>query len=281
MITFLEFLDYKENNNLSSDEYAELQSTLKKMMSDNLDLGNFVSNLKQFISNPKFIDFLKSGDENDALKITRKNIPVADLIPTQDEIFLESSLDNGLTDRFGNLAQFLDGNAQVKGYVVTCMVNGSVFILDGHHRWSQYFLFNPQSEVPCLIIENLNSYLRGLKIAHLAVAAKLSSVPSASGSETNLFTIDYESFENHIKNIITEKSLQIFIDKNLAKNVDDVVDFLWNNVLKIRKYNLGKESRGLMPQTGGAAKGFEKDLEQGKINVIPDWLTLSGLLAEN
>ena len=136
MITFLEFLDYKENNNLSSDEYTELQSTLRKMMSDNLDLGNFVSNLKQFISNPKFVDFLKSGDENDALKITRKNIPVMDLIPTQDEIFLESSLDNGLTDRFGNLAQFLDGNAQVKGYVVTCMVNGSVFILDGHHNSS-------------------------------------------------------------------------------------------------------------------------------------------------
>ena len=91
---------------------------------------------------------------------SEKNVKVLNLIPTQAEIDIDKSLAYAFKSGSNQIFDFLNASSPLiikNTPIITCS-NGK-YIIDGHHRWSQMLLINPQADVVCLNI-NLDSPLK-------------------------------------------------------------------------------------------------------------------------
>ena len=103
-----------------------------------------------------------------------KDIPVEELYPTQSEIDIENSAKwatkdwgaNGVDDMFGK-----------KGFGSTFPVPVLVYndgkknwIIDGHHRWSQVSLINPNAKLHCMVIKGKEPVQDFLKLTQSIIA---------------------------------------------------------------------------------------------------------------
>lgn len=258
---------------------------LKTMMGNTVNLNNFVEQLKKYISNQEFVQALLKGDANDALGVQETALPVSSMIPTQAEIFLDKSLDNGLANKFGNLNQLLQGDpGAIPGAVIVAEVGGGYHIIDGHHRWSQYASFNKDATCNCKVIKGLRTALEALKATHLAIAAVLQKVPLEPEKGTNLLTLDDGAIKAHVVDMVGKAgTLPVFqeVVPNVS-SVDDAGNYIVGNTTVIKKQASSaaeKQPRDVMPQTG-LAKGFDTKLSAGQVNVKFDHLVLAGILTQ-
>lgn len=259
---------------------------LKTMMGQTVNLGNFVQKLKQYIGKEEFIKALTAGGPEDKLGVEQnKALKVSDLIPTQSEIFLEKSLDNGLSNNFGNLDKLLVGDpTAIKGAVIVAQVANGYHIIDGHHRWSQYISFNKDGQVNCHIISGLKTALEALKATHLAIAAVLKDVPLEEEKGTNILQMDDNAIKSYaVQKIDAAGTLPVFQQSLTTMQInssDDAGNYIVGNT-QAMKAQAGKassrEERNVMPQTG-KAKGFDSALSAGQVNVKADHLVLAGVL---
>jgi hypothetical protein len=124
---------------------------------------------------PKIKAILNMGrkDKNlqdEIVKYTTPNLAVKNLQPTQSQI--------GLADSIGFIAfktpdackTSLSGSANFGGGAILTADNK--YILDGHHRWSQVFMINPDATIPCVNLNlGVKSSEEALKIIQVAIAA--------------------------------------------------------------------------------------------------------------
>ena len=168
-------------------EEKEYDTSQRKVLADLIKepYASFVKDLSQRIEDPKFSAFLDMGIEDkdaqdDVVGVSEPDIPVKNLQPTQSQI--------GLADSLGYLStQDPKGGAAVaKGSVKPANVGGRIitangkYIVDGHHRWSQVYLINPNATIPAYNFEvegALDNPKGVLKLAHLAIAAVDDDVP--------------------------------------------------------------------------------------------------------
>jgi hypothetical protein len=265
------------------DNFAQ---ELKTMMGQTVNLGNFVQKLKQYIGKEEFVKALMTGGPEDKLGVDQnKALSVTDLIPTQSEIFLEKSLDNGLLNKFGNLDKLLTGDPNaVPGAVIVAQVAGGYHILDGHHRWSQYISFNKGGQVNCHVISGLKTALEALKATHLAIASVLKDVPLEEEKGTNILTMDDNSIKSYaVQKIDASGTLPVFqqsVTSQPMNSSDDAGNYIVGNTQTMKAQAgkaTSKEERNVMPQTG-KAKGFDSALSAGQVNVKFDHLVLAGVL---
>lgn len=270
---------------VEDEEFQKFSAALTEMMSDNTDLGNFVSQLKNYIGKPEFISALTKTGPEDKLAVTKANIPVNQLIPTQDQIFLENSLYAGCTNKYGNLAKILSGTSpDAAGSVVVAQVGGdSYHIIDGHHRWSQFVCFNPKQEIACKVVTGLKSALEGLKVTHLAVAAELKKVPKAGGDENNnMLKLSEETIAAYATESIKKAGTLPIFQQNTPQDAfaqvkpdvpveqateDDFGGFIGSNsnvVKSLAGKSQTKNNRHIMPQTDNTK--FDNTLGQGQVN---------------
>jgi hypothetical protein len=245
------------------------------------NMENFISQLQNAINKPEFLELLNSGDgQKDKIAISDKPIPANKLIPTQAEIYLSKSIDMGIQKPEKLLSG--DPSAIPGSIIVGATKDGKYAIIDGHHRWSQYFVFNPQSEINCKILEGINSSLDALKTTQLALTAKSGTVKLESDSGVDLMTISEQVFKDYVlEKLKAAQTLPIFTKViPEIKDENQAVDYLWKNVLLLQSIK-GKQdqanARPLMPQTG-SAKGWDAALQAGQVNIVPDWLVLSGVV---
>ncbi len=86
------------------------------------------------------------GDaDDDKVKVSIKKVRVSDLIPLQQQIYFDKSMDS--TAKFGRegTIDFLKSSY--------FLVSSDLKLLDGHHRMLSAYLIDPDMKVPALVID--------------------------------------------------------------------------------------------------------------------------------
>jgi hypothetical protein len=268
---------------------------------------------------PKTANFLKSleGDPaNDTIKVDfDKVLPVSVLIPTQNEIDFSKSLNFCLAKEVPTKAFVSDKNKPVDFGkplpLIVAEIGGINYIIDGHHRWSQIFICNPNASMTCHIINGFKDPILALKAVQMSIAKailnKQGGLPTATTDPNaiNLLNpnVTQENFKASVKKTIQggekkDEILAAFANFKPGKypnglkgdnedgSISVIGDYLWSNILLMREKNKpinNAPSREVMPQTAGGksisntevdlnpTEDVLKPLEAGKVNVNPSF----------
>jgi hypothetical protein len=235
-----------------------------------LPLNVFVDKFKNIASDPKVQSVIRAGltdgkPSDEIIRFSSKNIPAKELIPTQNEIGVEESMVGILNNKYGNLDSIFNGVAKFNSPIVT--LNGK-YIIDGHHRWSQAYLANPEVKIPSYDMKATIEPLQALKSVHVAIAADTKELPLSSAKGINLYRMKRQDVLKYVKNFLTEASLRLYSEHGHGKKPIEVAEYLWNNVQSMQTNNKpisGAPKRTSMPQTGDS-KNYDDLLGRGIIN---------------
>ena len=283
----------KNTNQQTGDDTNALRIKFGKMM--DLDLPQFVPGLKAAISDEKVQRFLMSAKKDssandDIVKISQKSpVKVGDLYATQTEVFLDKSLAFPMEN----------DPTQIKKYIVEgfsekmpALVRSGKYIIDGHHRWSQIFCWNPDAMVNTynVTFEGADGVDDILKKIHLSIAANTGDVPlSNKGGVQNLFSISEDAITTWLFGKLSKhpQAFKVFTDSEVVNKmkselgVDSVeanskdyfykliAPFIYKHVEQL-KNNLSEPaySRQYMPQSeeGTPVEDFINTLKGGNVN---------------
>ena len=253
---------------------------------------------------PKVTKVLSLGKSD--LKLEDEKVPVNDkaviavknLFPTQAQI--------GLLDSIGFVAFVmpeaaknpLSGQANFKGERI--LTANSKYILDGHHRWSQTYIINPDATIPALDLTlKVSNEKEMLKVIQMAIASTYGKIAmKAANATTDIYNdsiikkwnTEYKVegdttlglvkaiFEGKcgipkggdIKNV--EKFVEVIKEAKGLKDKEEVEKYLAKNADQLRSTTKsaaeGAPARAIMPQPGDTAKAVGKG-DGEKIAGIP------------
>lgn len=260
----------------------------------NKNYHDYISVLNQMAKDDKFrvlVDAAFGGDDNESLgnvklNNTKDKKRTRMLIPTQSEIDITKSLVWGLKGgeketnvdiALSTIDKFFSGEPIKlgKGEGLPIVTFGS-FIIDGHHRWSQVYCFNPSSEMACVDFDGDLSPLEMLKATQGCIAAIRKNVPSAIVEGSNMFTASEEEISKFIsKHILDEVVERIKKYKPELKDKDSVVGYITKNCMRMKSSNTPMQgtddkapNRGDMPQTDTVnSKELENKLKNGVVEI--------------
>jgi hypothetical protein len=233
-----------------------------------LPYEQFVAKLKDDASKEKVRALILSGREDgnpDDEVVEFKNIDLTarDLTPMQKQLLLESSLKHSLAGKsIATLKDTIDGLPVMINNEPVLTLEGK-YIIDGHHRWAEAYVVNPNSRIACIDIQLNMSPFDVLKIIQLSIAGNSGGIPFSKNEGTNLYTISQDEFKKFISWTVSDKVLKIY-----KKTSDELADYLWNNILSLKKYNkpiVGAPDRIFMPQPSKAS-GTIKSLANGSVD---------------
>lgn len=241
------------------------------MMTSNYD--QFYSILAANYSDPEFVQQISMGlldgfARDEVTPSVRTSFATTQLRPTQNVIVMENSLSFVLTNGATVSSYLAGGTFAVAGrYLVTG--NDGTFIIDGHHRWSQLFLVNPNTRIEVNDLPEIQDPFMALEASQLAIVVDTDSLPSSSGSGSNLYTVGEGDFSDYVIATMNAGVRTAFATFGYTSDAE-IVDYLWGNVLRLRTFNqpitgAAAPPRELMPQTDDAPNFFAL-LGSGEIN---------------
>ncbi|HAT76186.1 MAG TPA: hypothetical protein DCS19_04920 [Flavobacterium sp.] len=236
------------------------QDEVKEILKD--DYPKFVKILGDNINDKKFIGAIKILAKEKPVKTKDMDVNVLKLIPTQNEIDFDKSLMFPLTNK-QNSAElcFSKSPIIINGNPIVTAGNGK-YIIDGHHRWSQVFLVNPSAKMEALDLSDISNPNDALKATQLSIVADSGKLPTAKGGGFNLFEISEKVFKQKVKALISDDAIEIFSKNDKGDDKEKIADYLWQNVLLMRKSNnpiKNATNREIMPQTD-QAPGWKHEL---------------------
>jgi hypothetical protein len=234
------------------------------------DYTDFVNQLKGWAGDPKVREFLKSGQQDglsseEKFTVSGGSIKCSQLIPTQNEIDLNKSLDYPLKD--ANCCKtYLEGNNISIGGAPIITFNGR-YIIDGHHRWSQVYCINPNATMKVLNFKKSGvGPTEMLKATQVAIAATTGTVAVQNVEGHNLLTLSPQIIMKYVINNISDASAKV-----LAKTKEIAGKKIALNAQSMQQHNkpiAGAPARGVMPQTEGDLPGVIKALTSGIAQTI-------------
>lgn len=264
-----EGIDFKSNEKLSKYSLKDVVDVLKQYEEKESDKKR-----------KRLIELLNKGKEDgsivdDKIDVSEFYIKVKELQPTQSEIDLlksigviltskakekginvKESLTNTLID--GKAKQFLDNKILI--------ANGK-YIIDGHHRWSQVFILNPDAEIPVINFDfktqKITDILKYFQIATFATFKNI--VTKSTGEKTNVFELSESEIKKILDRIlddISQDALEVFKEFFAIEDEIDLKNeiflYLKQNILVFKDIYDDKvsklPSRTLMPQPTDSAK---------------------------
>lgn len=195
------------------------------------------------------------------------------MLPTQKEIGLDKSLDYPLTAGASNgeIEKCFEPSVQLgkvpKDLVVLDLGGEKKYVLDGHHRWSEAYLINPEAKMRAVVVGPgfAKSPKGALENLQLVIAGLTGEVPTVQpgNAEENIYGMTPAVVEKWIRNKVDnspnqEDLLNAFRGAlNRPKmTIDEVKDYLVNNAKQFmsntKKASEGKPGREIMPQTDNA-----------------------------
>ncbi len=200
------------------------------------------------------------------------------LKPIQYEIDLEKSLQHigqhpenvPLLLRGGTLGPEHFGDNPI-------IISQGQHIIDGHHRWSQAYLINPEARLKTINLHIMDPK-KALRKSQTAIAALTGEVPIAKVKPgKNLYTMNPEEIKTTIPKYLSQDFYQAFYDTypDCFQTTEDVHNYIHGNIMKMQRISQPQTdiSRELMPQYTkiGARKGV-KALEKGMVNIKPPYI---------
>ena len=252
-------------------------------------LHGYTALLKKIAADPAFRKLALAGrvdgsPQDEMIKVVEgKPVAAKNLTPTQKDIDLDKSLGDQMTNKWNPPATTA---ALAKGVIklpspggpIPILVFENKYILDGHHRWSQVMMTNPEG---VLAVSNLTSPAfgtgpqgaeRALKATQLAIAGLAGNVKTKD-TGTNLLSVNEEQIKNYVRKKIRPEALKALhaagkISKPDA--VEEAATLYARNLAAIKSKPPGKFDRVKgMPQaddSGVPQAKVNKALAQGKVN---------------
>jgi hypothetical protein len=274
----------KEELKLAEDEADDLQAIVDAPYED------FVAKLGSNISDPKIQAILMKGKEDgqptdEVINLSDIDIPVQKLQPTQNEIALDKSLIYPLTDVKSAEVCLKGGVVAIAGKRI--ITADGIYIVDGHHRWSQLYAMNKDASIAATNMTSavIKQPLDFLKVTQAAIAADLKKVPTASAKGSiNLITISKDQLKAFVKKTITKDVMKVFVKYGKVKvnsnkdadnlsnsNLEQAANYIWSNVQSMQSTSKpvsGAPKRDSMPQTDDATK-WQDIASSGDLNFTP------------
>lgn len=116
--------------------------------------------------------------------------------PTQDCIVAAKSMKDQCQNNFNGLENVLTGKLLGKAPgspIVIFQAGGINYVLDGHHRWSQFCCANPDAETmecSALVAEGLDEPEAALAVCHALIISLAGESVTKGGKEDNLLEMD-------------------------------------------------------------------------------------------
>lgn len=222
--------------------------------------------------------------EDEKIKITPSTTTARSLKPTQSEIGTSNSLDDQFANKFNATANALAGkNLGPDGGspILTFKSGAGEYILDGHHRWSQFRATAPDVKINTAVISapNVKTEQEALALCHLILIALYGKSPTKPFDGKNIFDLKKAGVKEYClanKDKITDEvkamMKKAYPDKIKEGTVEELADF-WSSNLASKEEDpkngieVGKVSRVYMPQPGDAAKSGENPFKVDTGNV--------------
>ncbi len=253
----------------------ERMQQLKTWLKDK-NYPDYVATLNRMLKDDKARVLLQDGFGgelgNIKFKFQPRLIRTASLIPTQSEIDVEQSLTRALKN-VTNINNIFKDTVVVGGVpIVTFRGN---YIIDGHHRWAEVAMVNPDGKMLCFDYDADISPIQMLKAVQGAIAAVCAKqsrkLPSSEVNAQNIYDKNWtpDKMRKYISDTVTDsviKELQKHYPECNTK--DSVVDMLVENIVSFKVNNppvYNAQERTVMPQ---AAKAGTKAGD--KSTALPD-----------
>lgn len=242
----------------------EAISLVKKFLG-NLDYTKYVDRLADLMNDPKFAaiaTMVGSGKYADNLfKVSQFDIPVRKLMPTQNEIDLDKSLKYGLQ---GNVKSYFKDPVVIFAPLLT--LNGN-YVIDGHHRWSQVYCFNPDATMTCINLESKLGPIATLKSAQLAVAGTQGKVQVQKVDGKSIYNISEKELKKYIEGISDNSVKELSEYVKSVKDKESAVNYIVENAMELKSNNTPvahAPKRDFMPQTDDQTP---KALDKGSVQL--------------
>lgn len=220
------FRRYEADEDGSDVDIPKSMSALDK----SVGYDEFVEILDANASDPKAKAWLQyafgKGKKEDGLKIrsSSKYVPAKKCIPTQNLIGVENSLKWAIENAEGKAKESLD-NLCLKeapkvslGSKIWVYQDGDYYyIIDGHHRWSQAYCFNPDCEIDAEVFTNQSDVkikpIQILACVQGAIATLTGDVPSSAGKNTtNMLKENNQTIQHKVEDILLGDKARGFVN---------------------------------------------------------------------
>ena len=273
----------------------ETQETEEKQQADGdmsvqlkhiLDRLRGINNYEQYVSALKGMkpiqvqllqDLIGDGEFAKEVKVQKGNLSVKLLHPTQQEIDVNNSLYYPLNKNPNgppSIVDILKGGQPFtinKSPIIVYKHEGKYYIIDGHHRWSQIFLLNPNAKMNIILFstpkgtnETPVDMLRDFQLVIKAVTGKVKI--SDANSKYNVYKMSDDAIKNYVIDVMTDDALKLWqtYEGQEKATKETVADYIVKNAVRLKKNNgpaEGAPRRNVMPQTDTktievAAKGM-------------------------
>ena len=233
----------------------------------------------------KQLDFLAKSEDEKALKLFNTfkkgwkkeygdvevqsgSVFIRDLHPTQNVIYANKSL-----------APILNGSWNINGYkyavdaflsekspvikmgdpLVVCEISGTWYLIDGHHRWSKAYAFNPNCKMRAHLIKNSENIFKTpddvLKFAQgtLTAMRKSSPINPKQVKDINMYEMTAQELVSLVKANVTDEVLEHVshspLGSAIVKDIPSLCSYLWANINTMKMYApAGVHDRIFMPQ---------------------------------
>lgn len=252
-------------NTKNIEDNPEAMKVYNKMIEliQDKDYDETVDFVDEIVKDPKLKFLLSLGFGGDfsnlKLKLKKTNIPAKRLIPTQSEIGTDETLKYLVQGK--DIDVCFEKTTIIKKPIVTFQ---GTFIIDGHHRWSQIFVTNPDANIVCIDITGNLSPLSMLKAVQCTIGSNTGKLIRKDIQGKNLYNTTEKELRKYFKDNFSDT-----VRENLLKYYEDPEDSLVQNVIQLQRNNkpiLNAPDRGEMPQTSKDPELFG-DLENGVTEV--------------
>lgn len=248
------------------------------------NLYQYTDLLKKIAKDPDFQKIARAGqtdgDETDeVVNVKRGSVQAAKLFATQAEIGASNSLEDQMINKYNGTETALG----LKGEPVimpsqdnpppAILVWNGKHILDGHHRWSQIMMTNPEATVAVDSLSGpaLNNAEDALKITQLAIAIAAKNVVTKPFEGANLMTMGTDEVMKYVAENISDEVLQMLVKAGKLESPDKAAaaQYYGRNHKIIQKRRGKFEREKGMPQAGksGASQdAVNKALATGAVN---------------
>jgi len=306
MKTLTEYFNQKINEAKVTTSNEERQKELEDHLK-NKKYADYVAVLNKMLEDPKAAALIKAGFGGELgdlqLKMSEKNISVGALRPTQKEIDITQSIKWGITMPDKNIDNYNSNPVELGNPPTPLVTFRGNYIIDGHHRWSQTFAFNPDAKMKCIDYDGEISPIKMLKAMQGAIAAVKASnnknkgkLPVETAKEgANIFDDKYD--KKTIIKYVKDNAADDLVDwmNKYDKDIDSLdkaAEFIADNMMDIKANNYPESfdnekeppGRELMPQTdkGGPDENDKKsslpNVKGSALNKLRDGKIVKGAL---